>query len=42
MKKIEQKTSLVALLEDFIEGIPGSIVEDSRRLHILCEFLFLT
>ena len=25
----------------FVEGIPGSIVEDSRRLHILCKFLFL-
>ena len=24
----------------FVEGIPGSIVEDSRRLHILCEFPF--
>ena len=25
----------------FVEGIPGSIVEDSRRLHILCKFHFL-
>ena len=30
------------LFKKIIEGIPGSIVEDSRQLHIFCDFLFLT
>ena len=42
--KTNRETNLISgSLKKIIEGCPGSIVEeDSRWLHIFCEFLFLT